>query len=48
MEKMLMLGKIEDKRRRGHQRIMGLDSITQSMDMNLSKLGDSGGQRNLA
>ena len=33
-----MLGKIESKRRRGHQRIRGLDSITDSMGMNLSKL----------
>ena len=34
----LMLGKIEGKRRRGKQRMRGLDSITDSMDMNLSKL----------
>ena len=33
-----MLGKIEDKRRRGQQRMRWLDSITDSMDMNLSKL----------
>ena len=38
LEKTLMLGKIEGKRRRGHQRIRCLDSITDSMDMNLSKL----------
>ena len=37
-EETLMLGKIEGKRRRGHQRIRCLDSITDSMDMNLSKL----------
>ena len=37
LEKTLMLGKIED-RRRGQQRIRRLDSITDSMDMNLSKL----------
>ena len=37
-EKTLMLGKIEDRRRRGQQRIRWLDSITDSMDMNLSKL----------
>ena len=33
-----MLGKIEGKRRRGQQRMRRLDSITNSMDMNLSKL----------
>ena len=38
LEKALMLGKIEGKRRRGQQRIKLLDSITDSMDMNLSKL----------
>ena len=32
-----MLGKIEDKRRRGQQKIERLDSVTNSMDMNLSK-----------
>ena len=37
-EKTLMLGKIEGKRRRKEQRIRWLDSITDSMDMNLSKL----------
>ena len=38
MEKTLMLGKIEGKRRRGWQRMRLLDSITYSKDMNLSKL----------
>ena len=38
LEKTLMLGKIEGKRRRGWQRMRWLDSITKSMDMHLSKL----------
>ena len=38
LEKTLMLGKIEGKRRRGQQRMRWLDSITDSMNMNLSKL----------
>ena len=38
LEKTLMLGKIEGKKKRGQQRIRSLDSITNSMDMNLSKL----------
>ena len=38
LEKTLMLGKIEGKRRRGQERMRCLDSITDSTDMSLSKL----------
>ena len=38
LEKTLMLGKIEGRRRRGWQRMRWLGSITESVDMNLSKL----------
>ena len=38
LEKTLMLGKIEGRRRRGHQRMKWLHSISNPMDMNLDKL----------
>ena len=38
LEKTLLLGRTEGRRRRGRQRMRRLDSITDSMDMNLSKL----------
>ena len=38
LEKCVMLGKIEGRKRRGHQRIKWLDDITDEMDMSLGKL----------
>ena len=38
LEKSLMLGKIEGRRRRGRQRLRWLDAITETVDMNLGKL----------
>ena len=45
LEKILMLGKIEGKKRKGQQRMRWLDSITASVNMNLSKLLEIVGDR---
>ena len=47
LEKTLMLGKIEDKRRRGWQRMSWLDNVIDSMDMNLSKLQETEEERGI-
>ena len=47
LEKTLLLGKIEGRRRRGRQRMRWSDNVTNAMDMNLGKLGDGGGQGGL-
>ena len=48
LEKTLMLGKIEGRRRRGQQRMRWIDGITDSVDMIEHTLGDGEGQGSLA
>ena len=45
LEKFLILGKIEGRKRRGHQRVRWLNGITSAMDMNLGKLCEIVGDR---
>ena len=47
LEKTLMLGKIEGRRRRGRQRVRWLDVIIDSVDMNLNKLQEIGKDREM-